>query len=199
MMIIWLEDKLKVTSKTMGATMGELQKFGVKQLTDILSTKKHKAQAYCTEGNEMVSTFNASVLEAPSLLTPVTVGESEPPEWERALSAQVAALQAAAHAKTDSITITTFTGSDPRLARTWKQLKFYCYQCGVNLSHHTPQCPLCKSSWDFNNNTPLKKILSCTQICTIPDPDSLNKQEAKDSPSKLKRAKEIQSIPGITG
>eukprot|EP00536_Pseudo-nitzschia_multiseries_P001232 jgi/Psemu1/2825/gm1.2825_g len=116
MMVTRLEEEWKTNSEARKASMEEFQTFWVKQLTDILSTKKHKVQAHYTEEiqeelgsvqngiayhisnqRDMVRAFNASVMEPEN--PPLTSVESGPPEWARALSAQVAALQATVHAK----------------------------------------------------------------------------------------------------
>eukprot|EP00536_Pseudo-nitzschia_multiseries_P006177 jgi/Psemu1/14647/gm1.14647_g len=84
-----------------------------------------------------------------------TRGES-PPEWAMMpLLAQVAALEAAVYSKTDTSTIAApSTGGGPahgRSARMWEQWKYYCYGCGLNISHNTPNALLGKPS-PVNNN-----------------------------------------------
>eukprot|EP00536_Pseudo-nitzschia_multiseries_P007105 jgi/Psemu1/16999/gm1.16999_g len=150
------EKEWEASSLTSESDIEAFQRFWVKQLMDILSTKKHRGAltnytaevqeetgimrsdiAYLISNKqEIVSAFNASVQEPLMQTTPaggpLVPGSATVQEWVMALTAQVAALQAAVYSQSAS-TITT-PGE----------------QMGQDME--TPQCPQKSKVKDFQKH-----------------------------------------------
>eukprot|EP00536_Pseudo-nitzschia_multiseries_P009617 jgi/Psemu1/23703/gm1.23703_g len=124
MTIIWLEEEQETNIEATGVLMEEFQTFW--EVQEEVGSIQAGVAYLVSNQRDVVSTFNTSVMK--SKPPPPASGEAGPPEWARALSAQVTALQATVHAKKAGNGPRTTSGG-PQPARTWKQWKFYCYQC----------------------------------------------------------------------